>query len=143
MELPGAIRGENHDWWRLCDDSSYLGDGDLEVRQQLEEERFEFIIRTVDLVNQQNTLISGPNCFQEGTLEEELCCEEPLDGILAVNLVFGQGANMQHLTGIVPLVQGLICVDALITLETDQAAVQDGGQHLGELGLAHTDLTLK
>ncbi len=48
---------------------------------------------------------------------------------------------MQHLSCIVPLVHGSADIDAFIALQTDQRSVEDSGQNLGNLCLAHAWLT--
>jgi hypothetical protein len=57
--------------------------------------------------------------------------------------VLRQRPDLQHLPGIVPLVQRLIGVDALVALQPDQPPAEDLRQHLGDLGLADADLALQ
>ena len=49
-------------------------------------------------------------------------------------------ANGDELTRVVPFVEGLGGVDALVALEADQLAVQERGEHLRDLRLAHACL---
>jgi hypothetical protein len=58
-------------------------------------------------------------------------------------VAFGQCPDLQHLAGVVPLVQCLVGVDALVALQPDQLAAEHLGQNLGDLGLADTDLALE
>ena len=50
---------------------------------------------------------------------------------------------MQQLAGVVPLVDGLGRVDALVALQPDQVAARPAGQDLRDLGLAHARLALE
>ena len=61
----------------------------------------------------------------------------------SLDLAFGQGADLQHLAGVVPLVEGLVGVDALVALQPDEAAAGHGRQGLGHLRLADADLALE
>ena len=53
------------------------------------------------------------------------------------------GAEVQQLAGVVPLVDGLVGVEALVALEADQLAAGPAGQRLGHLGLADAGLALE
>ena len=63
--------------------------------------------------------------------------------ILVGQVVLGQRPDLQHLTGVVPFVQGLVGVDALVALEPDQSTIEHGRQDLGQLGLAHPDFAFE
>ena len=72
--------------------------------------------------------------------------QEPLavDLVLAAAGSAGLGRpQVQELAGVVPLVDGLGHVDALVALQPQQLAARPGGQHLGHLGLAHPGLALE
>src|SRR5262249_33048024 len=51
--------------------------------------------------------------------------------------------DLQHLTRVVPLVDGVVDVEALIALEPDQPRAEDVGEHLGDLGLADSGLAFE
>jgi hypothetical protein len=53
------------------------------------------------------------------------------------------GADVQELAGVVPLVDGLVDVYALVALEPDQGRVEHPAEDLGHLGLADPGLALK
>ena len=54
MDLAGPIRGDD-DGRRLVGlDGADLGNGDLEIRKQLEQEGLEFVVGAIDLVDQQH-----------------------------------------------------------------------------------------
>jgi hypothetical protein len=47
---------------------------------------------------------------------------------------------VEQLARVVPLVERLVRVDALVALQPDQVATQDRSEHLRDLGLADPDL---
>ena len=49
----------------------------------------------------------------------------------------------EHLPGVVPLVERLVGVDALVALQPDQPPAEHRGEDLGDLGLADADLALE
>src|ERR1700685_4343472 len=61
VQLAGAVGGEYHQRRAGRLDGADLGDADLEVGQHLEQERLEFVVGAVDLVDQQHGLIPGPD----------------------------------------------------------------------------------
>jgi hypothetical protein len=50
---------------------------------------------------------------------------------------------VEQLTGVVPLVDGLGHVDALVALDADQVAARPARQHLGDLGLPDAGFALQ
>src|SRR5450755_3215388 len=50
---------------------------------------------------------------------------------------------MKDLLRVIPLVERVIGVEALIALEADETAAEVGGQHLGDLGLANAGLAFQ
>ena len=62
---------------------------------------------------------------------------------LVGDLALGQRPDLQHLPRVVPLVERLVGVDALVALQPDEPAAEDRGEHLGDLGLADPDLALE
>ena len=57
--------------------------------------------------------------------------------------LLGQRPDVQHLSRVVPLVQRLRRVDALVALQSDQLAPEHHRERLGDLGLADADLALE
>ena len=57
VEIAGAVGGQDHDRRRLGLDRAALGDRNLEVGEEFEQQRFEFMIGAVDLVDQQHALL--------------------------------------------------------------------------------------
>ena len=143
MQLAGAVGGE-HDQRRCSGlDRPDLGDGDLEVRQQLEQERLELVVGTIDLVDQQDGLIAGAHRLEQWALQQELRTEQLVHCVVVRELPLGQRPDLQHLAGVVPLVQGLVRIDALVALQPDQPPVEHRRENLGHFGLAHPDLALE
>ena len=68
---------------------------------------------------------------------EDLTLDAP--GIFALTL---GDAQPQHLAGVVPLVEGGLHVEPLVTLQPDEIGLLQAGQHLGQLGLAHARVPL-
>ena len=83
----------------------------------------------------------GPWC---SSARKQRPADQELPGVqlvLEAGPVFGhaqrlRGADVQELPRVVPLVDRLIYVYALVALEADQGRVQDARQHLRHLGLA-------
>ena len=61
---------------------------------------------------------------------ERACLADHLADLVAQDL------GVEELLGVLPLVERLGLVQALVALQADQLAPERGGQHLGELGLA-------
>ena len=53
------------------------------------------------------------------------------------------GPNLEELTRVVPFVEGLSGVDALVALETDQLATSPRGDGFRELGFANARIALE
>ncbi len=142
VQLPGPVGREDHCRCGLSLDGADLGDADLEVGQYLKQERLELVVGPVDLVNQQHRPITGPDGLQQRPLQQELGAEELVNRLVVGRLTLGQGAYLEHLTGVVPLIERLVGVDALVALEADELAAEDVCEHLGDFGLADAYLAL-
>ena len=116
-------------------DPAELGDRDLEVAQQLEQHRLELLVGLVDLVDQQDDGLGDGDRLQQRPGEQELLAEDVvLDGLPAGAV--GLGLDPQQLLAVVPLVERLGLVEALVALQAHEVALQVLGQRLGQLGLA-------
>ena len=134
-QLARVVRGEQHDRVRAGLDPAQLRDRDLEVRQQLEQHRLELLVGLVDLVDQEHDRLLGGDRVHERPREQELLAEDVvLHGVPA--RAGGLGLDPQQLLAVVPLVQRLRLVQALVALEPHERAVEVGGERLGQLGLA-------
>ncbi len=85
-------------------------------------------------------------------LEDGAADQEPLVVELGLEVDFGGaagpagrlgGAQVEELAGVIPLVDGLGLVDALVALEADQGPAGPTAEHLGHLGLADPGLALE
>jgi len=135
--VPGAHRAE-------------LGHRHLEVREHLEQERLELGLGLVDLVHEQHHGLVGEDRLEQRARREEAEREErvllPRDlgdrvrqrGGVGEQLAdpLAQELRVEELLGVLPLVEGLALVQALVALEPDQRAARDVGQRLGQLRLA-------
>ena len=95
MQLARAVRRHNHERPPVGLHGSQLGDRDLEVREELEQERLELVIGAVDLVDQQDD-----RSLVEQRLEQRAAQQEAL----RVERLLLAGAQMQQLPRVVPVV---------------------------------------
>jgi hypothetical protein len=129
-----------------------LRDGDGVVGQDLEQERLELVVGPVDLVDEEDgrrvpPVVDGP--------QERPADEEPLGVQLVLEILLGDtptpgsgpgrldGPQVEELAGVVPLVDGLGGVDALVALQAQELAARPAGEDLGDLGLADAGLALE
>ncbi len=123
-----------------------LGDRDLEVGEQLQQERLELVVGAVDLVDQQHrrlwvVVLDG---VQQRPALEELPAEQLVQALLAAAGLGGlERADIEQLARVAPVVERVGDVDALVALQPDQAAAGDVGEHLRQLGLADARLALQ
>src|SRR6266540_1623440 len=120
-----------------------LRDGDLKIREHLQQERLKLLIRTVDLVDQQDRRLGlGADRAQQRPLEEERVTED--EALLLLRVTRGALLDLdpQHLLWIVPLVEGRVDVEAFVALQADQFSVEGCGQNFGDLGLPDPGLSL-
>src|SRR5579863_7436818 len=135
-QLTAVVGREQHHRVRLRLDAAKLRDRDLEVRQQLEQHRLELLVGLVDLVDQQDDRALGADRGEQRAREQELLAEDVVLDLRPAG-VAGLGLDPQQLLAVVPLVQRLGLVEALVALQPHQLAVQVERQRLRELGLAH------
>ena len=148
VHVARAVRRDHHDRRFLGAERAELGDGDREVGEDLEQERLELVVGAVDLVDEQDRRRGHAERLrlvrdrpQQGTLHEEaLGVELVLDDLLPLRF---DRAEVQQLARVVPLVDGLGGVDALVALQAHELAARPARQHLGDLGLADARLALE
>jgi hypothetical protein len=122
-------------------DPAQLGDRDLEVRQDLQQHRLELLVGLVDLVYQQHDRLLRCDRAHQRAREQELLAEDVLlDGLPAC--VRRLRLDAQQLLAVVPLVQRLGLVEALVALQPHQLAAEVLGERLGQLGLADAGRSL-
>ena len=149
-ELTRPVAREHDHRRRLGPHRPDLGDRDLEVRQELEQERLELLVRAIDLVDEQDRRRLGAQRAQDRTLDEEALREEDVllpaeqlggvvearDRIEQLGDLLAQHLRVEQLLAVLPLVQRLRLVEPLVALQADQLGVDRGRHRLRELGLA-------
>ena len=118
-------------------DRPQLGDRDLEVGEQLEQEGLELVVGAVDLVDEQDDGAVGLERLEQRAAQQEA----PRVQLALVDAALGR-AHGHELARVVPVVEGVVDVDALVALQADEPRAGGRGQRLGHLGLAHAGLAL-
>src|SRR4051794_30675837 len=134
-ELARVVGGQQHHRTRARLDPPELGDGDLEVREDLQQHGLELLVGLVDLVDEQHDRLLRGDRRHERAGEQELLAEDVVVHVLPAGAL-ALGLDAQQLLAVVPLVERLGLVEALVALQAHQRAVEVAGQRLGELGLA-------
>ncbi len=140
-ELAGVVGGQEHERDLLGLDRAQLGDRDLVVGEDLEQQRLGLDLDAVDLVDQQHDGIVGADRLEQRAGQQEVVREDvvvdlaPPVGVLV-------GLDAQQLLLVVPLVERTALVEALVALEADQAGAGHLGDRLRELRLARAGRTL-
>ena len=120
-------------------DRPELGDRDLEVREHLEQERLELLVGAVDLVDEEHDRLVGVDRLEQRPADEELGPEE----LLLRDRALLRGADVEELARVVPLVDGVRDVEALVALQPDQPRGERRRERLRRLGLPHARLALE
>ena len=126
----GRVRGR---------DRPDLRDRDLEVGEHLEQERLELLVGAVDLVDQQDDPLGALDRLEQRPSDQELGPEQLVLGDRALL----RGADVQELPRVVPLVDRVRQVEALVALEADRASRPSPARALRRLGLADAGLALE
>ena len=122
-------------------DRAQLGDRHLVVGEDLQQQGLGLDLDAVDLVDQQHDRLGGPDRLQQRAGEQELVGEDVVVD-LAPRVRVPVGLDAQQLLLVVPLVQRLGLVEALVALQADQAGAGHLGHRLGELRLARAGRAL-
>ena len=149
VDVAGAVRGEHHERRPARPVQADLGDGDLVVGEHLEQVGLELVVGAVDLVDQQHRRrpLDRLDRPEQGPLDQESFAVEL--GLEVVGRPRGGlagrlgGTQVEQLAGVVPVVDGLGDVDALVALQADQFAAGHRRERLGEFGLADAGLALE
>jgi hypothetical protein len=132
VDVARAVRGQHDDRFVRGAQRAQLGDRDLELGQQLEQEALELLVGAVDLVDQQH----GRRGVGEVDRAEQRAAEQHVLAIQRREVV-APGLKREQLARIVPLVGGLGEVEALVALQPDELDAERVGEHAGEQRLAH------
>ena len=141
-EFAGGVRGQDHARDRERADDAEFGNRDLEVRQQLEQERLEFLVGAVDLVDQQHRRRLAPDGAEQRPLEQIVLGEDP-----GLDLGHARARSLarldrQELALIVPFVERGADVEPFVALHADKLRAVHRGERLGDFGLADPRLAL-
>ena len=143
MKLARAVGRQDDDRRRLGGHGADLGDRDGAVGEHLQQEGLELLVGPVELVHEQHRTRARAHGRQQRPLDEEL---GPVQlGRLAVGVerALLQRPGVEQLARVVPLVERLAGVDALVALQADQPGLQDPRQRARDLGLADPRLALE
>ena len=134
-DLPGVVAGQEDDRGipvRL--DRADLGNGHLEIGQDLEQQRFELVVRLVHLVEQEHATVLFTQRLQQRARLQELLGEEDVAELVQTghrlreplralqNFIEGllQHLCIEQLLAVLPLVDGLGLVETLVALQADE-----------------------
>src|SRR5215203_894145 len=146
VDLPGSVGGQDGYGRALGHDGAELGDRDGEVREDLEKECLELVVGAVHLVYEQHgrhrpTMLQR---LQQRTAHQELAVVEiALDAFPVFAPKGFGGADVEELAGVVPLVDGLVDVYALVALQADERRLEDAGENFGDLRLTDPRLAFE
>jgi hypothetical protein len=121
-------------------------DGDLEIGQHFEQEGLECLVAAVELVDQKHRRASSIRLqrLEQRPLDQEALGEHVMLDALAIVLPLRLGgANRDHLGRVVPLIDRIGDIEALVALQADQPAPERGRQDFGDLGLADAGFALE
>ena len=120
-------------------DRAELGHRDLEVREHLEQKRLELLVGAVDLVDQEHDRLARLDRLEQRPADQELGAEE----LRLVDRSLLGGADVQQLPRVVPLVDRVRDVQALVALEPDQPRAERLRDRLRSLRLADARLAFE
>ena len=151
-KLAAVVAGQEHHR-RLGNrlDGADLRDGDLVVGEDLQQQGLELVVGLVNLVDQQHAAVLLAQRLEQGARLHELLGEEdvaelvqPVDGFGEAlgplqHLLQGllQHLGVEQLLAVLPLVDGLGLVQALVALQADQRQLEHRRGGFGQFRLAH------
>src|SRR5215204_2573429 len=130
VDLASAIGGQYGHGRTFGHHGTEFGDGDREVGEDLQQERLELVVGAVHLVYEQygRHRPAMLQRLQQRAAGKELAVVEVA---LDVFLIFAPeglgGPDVEKLAGVVPLVDGLVDVYALVALQPDEGSLKDAG----------------
>src|SRR5215203_1065911 len=146
VDLTGAVGGQDGHGRAFGPDGAQFRDRDGEIREDLEKECFELVVGAVHLVYEQHGRHRPAMLqrLQQRTAGKELAVVEvALDAFPIFAAEGFGGPNVEELARVVPLVDGLVDVYALVALQADERRLEDAGENFGDLGLADPRLAFE
>ena len=120
-ELAGVVRREEHQRDLLGLDGAELGDRHLILGEDLEQQRLGLDLDAVDLVDQQHDRVVGADGLEQRTSEQKVVGEDVVVDMVSLHeSLVAVGLNAQQLLLVVPLVERLALVEALVALQADE-----------------------
>src|SRR6202453_3547851 len=140
-ELAGVVGCEEHHRQLRRPHRTELGDRHLVLREDLEQQRLRLELDAVDLVDDEHDRFGAPDLLEQRPRQQEVLGEDVLLQLgparaLLLTLAVLAGLNPQQLLAVVPLVERLGLVEALVTLQTDEPGSGELRHRLGQLRLA-------
>jgi hypothetical protein len=113
------------------------------IRQQLEQIRFERLVRAVHLVDQEHGRLRATDCLEQRALQQIALGENIL--LLEGNraLIVLEQLDGEQLPLVVPFVHRRMHVEPLVTLKADELGAAYRGERLRDFGLAHAGIALQ
>jgi hypothetical protein len=146
VDFTGPVRRDHDDGRLGRADRSKLGNRDLEVGQQLEQVSLELLVGAIDFVDQQDRrpfsrLLDGA---EQRPLDQKGIGEQLTLGRSWIQRVRAfEQSNLEDLPRVVPLVDGVADVEALVALQADQLGVERGREDFRHFGLADPGLAFE
>ena len=124
VQFARPVRRDDDRRGRLGRDTPDLGDRHGELREHLQQERFELVVRAVELVHQEHRARARADRCEQRTLHQEVRPEQILRRVS--RRPRRPWPARRSAGAIVPFVERLRGVDPLVALEPDQPAPQEG-----------------
>src|SRR5580704_14120334 len=132
------IRSHEDEWNGPRLDGTHLGDGERPCRKKFKQNCFKRVVDFIDFIDEQDTTF-----FLLYRSEQRACQEEGSAGQVAANLFpvarplcFGLQEDKELLETLIELAYGLLFVDALIALQTEEFCSGRPRYRLRQLGFA-------
>ena len=141
MDVARAVRRDDDDRRLVRANRAELGNGDLKIREELQQVPFELFVGAIDLVDEQHgrTLARLLDGAQQRPLDQKRLREQLARRGGAIDLACRfDHPDLEQLPRVVPFVHRLADVESFVTLQANQRRLQRGGEDLGDLGLADT-----
>src|SRR5579863_5115259 len=133
-----TIRSEHHHRMLAGAQRAEFGNRDLEVGEQFEQEGLEFLVRLVDLVDQQDDLARRRYRAQQRALEQVLAREQMIGDFLPAEPLMLIRLQTQKLLLVVPFVERARLVEPLVALQTYKLRAEHLRENLGHFGFSRT-----